>query len=439
MSSFRPNISSENKNILYLINGDYFFYDSVFIKNSLFNFYIYNFSIQIPKNNILFLKNHSFTPLKIKSKKIFRLNVNNKNYFLDDYEIKNNKIILDNIVIEDPDIKFISNSIINLFILSDVFYSGISVYNEKLYVSGYSKNLYELSYSGKIINKYNIGSYSFDFPVIYNNNIYISTFRKNLIIVDLNSKKIGKINISNLYSGITVLNKNQYLIHLWSNYLHLMEKENIVSSLNTKTSKRSPLIDYEGNIIDLDINGNLKKLDRNFNIIFEISLKGRTDFYNIDIDNNIYINGPNKTFTVLDKNGNLLYSYKMSDIPYSFPLIDNNTRIIYLASKDLYLYSLKNGKVLWKTKVGYVPGVGILTNKYIILNNLAHKILFINKNTGKIEKEFRLGYSTNLSMDKNGFLYSASSNGVITILDVDDNPINQYKFNVQHTGNPNIK
>ncbi|WGS64490.1 hypothetical protein [Marinitoga aeolica] len=438
-SSFRPNISSENKNILYLTNGDYFFYDSISIKNSLFNFYIYNFSIQIQKSNILFLKDHSFSPLKIKSKKLFRLNVNDKNYFLDNYEIKDNKIILENEIIKNPNIKFISNSIINLFILPDVFYSGISTYNEKLYVSGYSKNLYELSYSGKILNKYNISSYSFDFPVIYNDNIYISNFRKNLTIVDLKSKKIKEVDISDPYSGVTILNENRYLIHLWSKYLYLIEKENIISSINTTTSKRSPLIDYEGNIIDLDINGNLKKIDKNFNIIFELSLNGKTDFYNIDIDNNIYINGPDKTFTVLDKNGKMLFSYKMENIPYSFPLIDNKTHTIYVTSKDLYLYALKDGKILWKSKVGYFSGTGVLTDKYVIINNLTHEILFINRNNGKIEKIFNLGYSHNLSMDKNGFLYCASSNGVIAIIDVNDNPINQYKFNIQHTGNPNIK
>ncbi|NUU99367.1 hypothetical protein XO12_04355 [Marinitoga sp. 1154] len=438
-SSFRPDISSINKNIVYLTNGDYFFYNSVSIKDSLFDFSIYNFNINIPKEKILFLKDYSYNPLKISSEKIYRLNINGNNYFLDDYKIYDNKIFLDNTVIENPKIKFISNSIINLFVINDVFYSGVSIDEEYFYAIGYSKKLYEFDISHGIHHTYNLNSYSYDFPVIYDNKIFISEFRNKLSIIDKETNKTKYLKVDNPYSGVTIFNEKDYLLHLWSEKLLLINDENILYSYNVITSKRSPLIDYEGYIIDLDIDGNLYKFDSNLNIVFYINLNGKTDYFNIDSMNNIYICGPDKNFTVLDKNGKLLYSYELDNIPYSFPLIDEKNKIVYVASKDTYLYALKNGNILWKKKIGYVPGTGVLTEKYIILNTLDQDILFINKTTGVVEKSFNLGYGANLSMDNKGFLYFASSKGIVAIIDVNDFVLNQYKFNPKHTGNPYIK
>ncbi|SHE97623.1 hypothetical protein SAMN02745164_01534 [Marinitoga hydrogenitolerans DSM 16785] len=438
-SSFRPNISSENKNILYLNNGDYFFYDTVNLKNSLFDFFIYNFYIQIPKEKILFLKNHSYIPKKVKSNKLYRLNINDKDYYIDDFDIKENKIYIENKIIETPKIKFLSQAILNLYIINDIFYSGVSANNNSLFISGYSKKLYKLDLINGIKNIYDLNSYSYDFPVIYNNKIFLSGFRNNLIVIN-NEKSLKEFNVGELYSGVTILNKDKYLMHLWSDKLLVFNSKNeTINSFKIKTSKRSPLIDYENNIIDLDIFGNLYKFDNNLNPIFHISLNGKTDYFNIDTKNNIYISGPDNKFTILDKNGNLLFSYNLDDIPYSFPLIDEFENTIYIALKNKFLYALNNGEILWKTYVGYAPGTGVLTKKYIILTTLNHNIIFVNKENGKIEKEYKLGYSTNLSMDENGFLYSASSKGVVSIIDVNDKVVNQYKFNAQHTGNPNIK
>ncbi|WP_459996082.1 PQQ-binding-like beta-propeller repeat protein, partial [Marinitoga arctica] len=440
LSAFLPDINSLNKNIIYLFNGDYFFYNSVWLKDSLFNFSVYNYTIKVPKKNILFLKDSSYNPKLIHSDKPYRININNELYLLNDFIIKDDKIYLNNKIIKNPKILFISNSIINLFILNDKFLSGISAKDNTLFVSGYSKKFYEIDIIKGIKNTYNLETYSYDFPTIINNKIYLSGFNKSgIFIIDLINKNSQKIKTPSLYSGISIINKSKYLIHLWSKKLLLYNINNdIINSFNVITSKRSPLIDYEGYIIDLDISGNLYKFDSNLNVIWKLELKGKTDYFNIDKNNNIYINGPDNKFSIIDKNGNLIYVYSLEDIPSSFPLIDEEEDIVYVSLKNSYLYALKNNKVLWKTYVGLVSGTGVLTKKYIILNNLKNEILFINRADGKIEKALHLGYSGFLSMDNNGYLFFSSSKGLIAIIDVNDQVINQYKFNIYHTGNPYI-
>lgn len=440
LSSFLPDINSSNKNIIYLSNGDYFFYNSVWLKDSLFSFSVFNFTLKIPKEDILFLKDSSYIPEIIHSDKMFRINVNNKLYLLNDFNIKDNKIYLNNEIIENPKILFISNSIINLYIFNDKFTSGISAKNDSLFVSGYSKKFYEIDIINGIKNIYNIGTYSYDFPTIYNNNIYIAGFNeKNLYIIDLNNKNFKIVDVNTPYSGVSIINDSKYMIHLWSKKLLLFNSKNeVINSLDVITSKRSPLVDYEGNIIDLDISGNLYKLDSNFNILWKVELNGQTDYFNIDKNNNIYVNGPDNKLTVLDKNGNISFTYELEDVPYSFPLIDENENTIYVSLNNSNLYALKNGKVLWKCYVGLVPGNIVLTRKFIILNNLNYDILIIDKKNGNVIKSLSLGYSGSLSMNDAGYLFFSSSGGVIAIIDINDTIINQYKFNQYHTGNPSL-
>lgn len=437
--SFRPDIDSFNKNILYLNNGDYFFYNNLTLLDSTFLFNINDFNIQISKKDILFLKNKYFTPKIIHTNKKFRLNINNKYYFVDSYDIKNNKIILNDKIIENPKINFISNSLVNLYILNDVFYSGLSVDNNSIFISGYSKILYELDIESGIKNTYKLNSFSYDSPVLYKNYIIFSGFRNYLIMIDRSNNKIEYTNIKSPYSSASIVDENKYVVHLFSKKTYLYNfNGNMIKEIDSITSKRSPLINYNNKIIDLDRYGNLKIFDKNLNLLIQKNLDGKTDYYNIDEDNNIYICGPENNFTVTDENGNILNTYKLNKTPSSFPLIDKKTKNIYIVANDYYLYALNNGKILWKKKVGYVPGAGVLTKNYIILNNLNHDILFISKDDGKIVDSFHLGYSSILTMDSRGFLYSASSNGVVAILDTNEEVINQYKFNTFHTGNPLI-
>ncbi|MBM7558915.1 PQQ-like beta-propeller repeat protein [Marinitoga litoralis] len=439
LSSFMPDITSENKNLVYLNNGDYFFYNSVLIEDSKFKFEVLNYIIETGKEDILFLKDKSYLPNKNRFTKKFKLNINNNEYFVDDFEIYGNKIIFDDVEITNPDINFISKSIVNIYILNDIFFGGVTSKDNNLYVSGYSKKLYSIDMTRGINKVYNISSYSHDFPVLYDNKIFLSGYRKSLIEVNLTNDKIYEKEMKDTFSSISIINENYKVIHLYSKYLHFLDKNNnIVKSFEIKTSKVSPLIDYDGNIITLDISGNLYKFDNNLNLLFKLSLNDKTESFSIDKNNNIYISGPDKKFTVLNKNGDILYQYELPDIPYSYPLIDEKNNEVYISLFDGYLYSLKNGEINKLLKVGLVPGAGVLTENYIILNNLKYEIILIDKKSKNIVEKCHLGYSNKLSIE-NGFLYAASSKGVISIIDINDKETYQYKFNSQHTGNPNIE
>ncbi|KAF2955878.1 PQQ-like beta-propeller repeat protein [Marinitoga sp. 38H-ov] len=439
VSDFMPGVTNEGKNLVYFYNGDYFFYNKVLLEDSKFKFEILNFNIKVDKKNILFLKDKDYIPNKNRYTKKIKMNINNLEYLVDNFDINGNKIIFNNNEIINPDIKFLSRSIVNIYILSDLFFGGVTAKNNVLYLSGYSKKLYVIDMIKGINKIYKLNSYSYDFPVLFKDKLYVSGYRRGLIEVDLNNHNIFEKEIDPIYSNISIINDKLKVIHLWSNYLYFLdENNNIIKRYEIKTSKFSPIIDYDGNIIALDIFGNLYKFDKELNLICNINLNGKIQNFDIDKNNNIYISGPDNKFTILDKNGNIIYQYLLPDIPYSYPLINEKNNEVYISLLDGYLYSLKNGKINKLINVGLVPGSGILTEKYIILNNLKYDILLIDKESKKILEKYHLGYSNKLSIE-DGFLYAASSKGVISIIDINDKEVFQYKFNSQHIGNPNIK
>ncbi|NUU96692.1 PQQ-binding-like beta-propeller repeat protein [Marinitoga sp. 1138] len=439
LSYFRPNLSSKNKNIVYFKNGDFLFYENIEIKNGLFIFKALDFSFYASAEDIIFLKSKNYIPQIDSFKEMYKLTINEKEFYTKSFKIVNNSLVFDNYSFKNPKIDFISRSIVNLFVSEDSFIGGISVNNNRIYVSAQSGLFYIFDFYGNLIKKFSLKSFAVDPPVIYKNKVFVSTIRKSLYVIS-NDSTITKFDFDTISAGVSIKSQNTLLLPTWYRGFFILDQNlKVLKSFDTKMSKFSSIIDHEGNIIFLDAYSNIMKLDKGFNILFskQFGDEALTTYFNIDKDNNIYVNGPYVTFTVFDKNGNILWKVDLDDLPYSYPLIDKD-KTVYVSSKGKYLYALKNGKILWKKYIGYIPGTGILTKNMIILNALDHNVYFIDKKTGNIIKKYHLGYSKMLCSDDNNIFF-AGSNGVIAILYLNEDIISQYKFSCKHTNNPYIK
>lgn len=224
-----------------------------------------------------------------------------------------------------------------------------------VYFGACDKNVYAVDLkTGEEIWRFSTNGPIIEAVAIDRGRIYVESYDWNLYSLDMDGNLVWKFNAGDKIASASCVHKgNIYFGCKDGNLYALDRKGKLLWKFHTNGPIGSPVAIYKDKIYFGSFDYNMYCLDMDGNLMWKFAAGNQVGgpcVYN-DV---IYFGSFDQCVYALDLNGNLLWKLGMNDaIPVGTSIVADNG-VIYFGSRDNNVYSVKDGKIVWKFKTNNI-------------------------------------------------------------------------------------